>query len=58
MYFVQYVYEVVGDYSVTKELGTVILDKMSNDMDDIIHEVSQKTNKSVVGIKEIQFIKN
>ncbi|ADO82425.1 hypothetical protein [Ilyobacter polytropus] len=58
MYFVQYIYEVVGDYSVTKELGTVILDKLSSDIDGIIYEVSLKTERSVVGIKEIQFIDN
>ncbi|WP_320046228.1 hypothetical protein [uncultured Ilyobacter sp.] len=58
MYFVQYIYEVVGDYSVGKELGTVILDKVSNNIEDIIYEVSCKTQRSVVGIKEIQFINN
>lgn len=58
MYFIQYVYEVVGDYSVGEELGTVILDKVSNDMEDIIYEVSCKTQRSVLGIKEIQFIGN
>ncbi|WP_319205093.1 hypothetical protein [uncultured Ilyobacter sp.] len=58
MYFVQYIYEVVGDYSITKELGTIILDKLSNDIDGIICDVSLKTERSVVGIKEIQFIDN
>jgi hypothetical protein len=58
VYFVQYVYEIVGDYSVAEELGTVILEKVSNNMEEIIYEVSCKTNRSVLSIKEIQFINN
>jgi hypothetical protein len=58
VYFVQYVYEIVGDYSVAEELGTVILEKVSNNMEEIICEVSCKTNRSVLSIKEIQFINN
>lgn len=58
MYFVQYVYEVVGDYSVAEELGTVILDDLSDNMEDIVCDISIKTNRTVLSINEIQPFKN
>ncbi len=53
MYFIQYIYEIVGDYSVTEEVGTVILDDISGGMEEVTAEVIKRTQHSVVSIREI-----
>ncbi len=52
MYFVQYLHEVVGDYSVNEDLGTIILRDINGDMDGIIEEISNTTKHSVLSIKD------
>ena len=58
MYFVQYVYEVVGDYSVAEELGAVMLDEISDSIEEIARKISIKTNHNVLSISEIQNFEN
>ena len=53
MYFIQYIYEIVGDYSVTEEVGTLILDDISGGMEEVISEVVKRTEHSVLAIREI-----
>lgn len=58
MYFVQYLHEVVGDYSVNEDIGTIILNNIDRGMDGIIDEISVKTKHSVLSIKDIVPLKN
>lgn len=53
MYFVQYIYEVIGDYSVSEEVGTIMLEDISGGMEEVISEVVERTNHSVLSIREI-----
>ncbi|GLI55286.1 hypothetical protein PM10SUCC1_08000 [Propionigenium maris DSM 9537] len=53
MYFVQYIYEVIGDYSVSEEVGTIMLEDISGGMEKVISEVAERTNHSVLSIREI-----
>ncbi len=53
MYFVQYLHEVVGDYSVNEDLGTIILGDINGGIDGIIDEISSTTKHSVLSIKDI-----
>jgi len=53
MYFIQYIYEVVGDYSVTEEVGTIILDDISGGMEEVLSEIVKRTEHSVLAIREI-----
>ncbi len=53
MYFVQYIYETVGDYSVSEEVGTIMLEDISGGMEEVISEVAERTNHSVLSIREI-----
>jgi len=53
MYFVQYLHEIVGDYSVNEDLGTIILKDINGGMEKIIDEISNKTEHSVLSIKDI-----
>ncbi len=53
MYFVQYIYEVIGDYSVSEEVGTIMLEDISGGMEEVISEVAERTNHSVLSIREI-----
>lgn len=57
MYFIQYIYEIVGDYSVTEEVGTLILDDISGGMEEVISEVVKRTEHSVLAIREILLLK-
>ena len=53
MYFIQYIYEIIGDYSVSEEVGTVILDDISGGMEKVIYDVSQITKHRVLAVREI-----
>lgn len=53
MYFVQYLHEIVGDYSVNEDLGTVILADINGGMDGIKKEISNQTKHIVLSIKDI-----
>lgn len=53
MYFIQYIYEVVGDYSITEEVGTIILDDISGGMEEILSDIVKRTHHSVLTIREI-----
>lgn len=53
MYFVQYIYEIIGDYSVSEEMGTIMLEDISGGMEKVISEVAKRTDHSVLSIREI-----
>lgn len=53
MYFVQYLHEIVGDYSVNEDLGTIILNDINGGMDGIMDAISNQTKHSVLSIKDI-----
>ncbi len=53
MYFVQYIYEIVGDYSISEEVGTIMLEDISGGLEEVISEVARRTGNSVLSVREI-----